>query len=135
MHYDYDYDNDKKWVLQSCIFTGQKIHVVKMLGHLSTYFLMKNLNFWSKIVMLRFWSRPCLRLLRPCRNLPIQTVNFYHKSQLFFTKKVCLLSNNWKFRILGFKIGIWYDEHVIKLSGLLSSSRCCFVSWWIWTIQ
>ena len=45
MHYDYDYDNDKKWVLQSCIFTGQKIHVVKMLGHLSTYFLMKNLNF------------------------------------------------------------------------------------------
>ena len=37
-----------------------------MLGHLNTCFLMRNLNFWSKLFILRFWSCHCLRLLRPC---------------------------------------------------------------------
>ena len=50
------------------VFWGQKIHVLKILGHKNTYFLMRNLNFWSKFFILSFWSSQCLRLLRPCRN-------------------------------------------------------------------
>ena len=50
----------------SCIFSGQKIHIFRMLGHLNTYFLIRHYNFWSKFFILRFWSSRCLRLLRPC---------------------------------------------------------------------
>ena len=29
----------------------------------------ENWNFWSKILIFRFWSSQCLRLLKPCRKL------------------------------------------------------------------
>ena len=51
-----------------------------MLGHLNTYFLMRNLNFWSKIFILRFWSSQCLRLLRPCNKPRGQKKSNQHRS-------------------------------------------------------
>ena len=50
----------------SCIFRGQKMQVLEILGHQNPYFLIRNLNFWSKVVILKFWSSHCFRLLRPC---------------------------------------------------------------------
>ena len=39
---------------KSCIFRGQKIQVLKILGHQNTYFLMKNLNFGQNFSYLIF---------------------------------------------------------------------------------
>ena len=47
-------------------FSGQKIHVFEILEHKNTCFLIRNLNFWSRIVILIFWRIHCSRLLRPC---------------------------------------------------------------------
>ena len=41
--------------------------IITFSRHQNTYFLMRNLNFWSKIFKLNFWRSQCLRLLRPCR--------------------------------------------------------------------
>ena len=46
-------------------FSGQKIHVFEILEHKNTCFLIRNLNFWSRIVILIFWRSQCSRPLRP----------------------------------------------------------------------
>jgi hypothetical protein len=38
----------------------------EILGHENTYFLIRSLNFWSKVFIFNFWRSQCSRLLSPC---------------------------------------------------------------------
>ena len=49
---------------QSCLFSGQKIHIVEILGHQHIYSLMSNLYFWSTFFILWLLKHKFINILK-----------------------------------------------------------------------
>ena len=85
-------------------------------GLWNTYFLMRNLNFWSKIFILNFLSSQCPRLLRSCTkwrgwkkikstsfhqyswNSEVETtwislIGWHHKTSILYPMNICFVAS------------------------------------------